>query len=127
MTSLGIDMKNILRLEEIALFALGLAAYAHTGLSWGWFLPLLFLPDASGIGYLLNPRIGALLYNFAHHRGVAVLFYLAGQWLAAPLLTIAGVVLFIHIAMDRFFGYGLKYPDSFHNTHLGPIGKARRA
>lgn len=118
-------MKNLLRLEELALFALGLAAYAQTGLSWGWFLPLLFVPDLSALGYVFNPRAGAMSYNLFHHRGLAVLAYLAGHWLASPFLTIAGVVLFIHIAMDRFFGYGFKFPDSFHNTHLGPIGPAR--
>jgi hypothetical protein len=25
--------------------------------------------------------------------------------------------------MDRIFGYGLKYSDSFYHTHLGMIGK----
>jgi hypothetical protein len=36
---------------------------------------------------------------------------------------IAGIVLFGHSAFDRILGYGLKYPDSFNNTHLGRIGK----
>jgi hypothetical protein len=40
-------------------------------------------------------------------------------------LQLAGIILFTHSSMDRVFGYGLKYPDSFNNTHLGPIGKAR--
>ena len=30
-----------------------------------------------------------------------------------------------HIGFDRAFGYGFKSSDSFHNTHLGLIGKAR--
>ncbi|MEJ7830333.1 MAG: DUF4260 family protein [Segetibacter sp.] len=28
-----------------------------------------------------------------------------------------------HISLDRVLGYGLKYNDSFSNTHLGVIGK----
>ncbi|HET8568702.1 MAG TPA: DUF4260 family protein [Candidatus Limnocylindria bacterium] len=27
--------------------------------------------------------------------------------------------------MDRLFGYGLKYPTSFSDTHLGRIGRTR--
>ena len=33
------------------------------------------------------------------------------------------IILFAHISMDRIFGYGLKFNDSFFNTHLGKIGK----
>ncbi|MCW5875730.1 MAG: DUF4260 domain-containing protein [Anaerolineales bacterium] len=119
-------MKNLLRLEELALFALGLAAYTQTGLGWGWFLLLLFAPDLGALGYLLNPRTGAFTYNLTHHRGLAVLLYLAGHWLGQPVLVLAGVIIFTHAALDRMLGYGLKYPDSFQNTHLGPIGRARQ-
>ena len=31
-----------------------------------------------------------------------------------------------HIGADRMLGYGLKLGSSFDQTHLGPIGKARR-
>ena len=36
---------------------------------------------------------------------------------------LAGLILFGHAAWDRLLGYGLKYNDSFHKTHLGWIGK----
>jgi hypothetical protein len=29
--------------------------------------------------------------------------------------------------MERAFGYGLKYPDSFHNTYLSVIGRQLRS
>jgi hypothetical protein len=32
-----------------------------------------------------------------------------------------------HSSADRILGYGLKYSDSFHHTHLGWIGRARVA
>jgi hypothetical protein len=32
-----------------------------------------------------------------------------------------------HIGFDRLLGYGLKLETGFEQTHLGPIGKARRA
>ncbi len=35
--------------------------------------------------------------------------------------------LFAHSSMDRMLGYGLKYEDSFGNTHLGMIGKKSKS
>jgi hypothetical protein len=46
-----------------------------------------------------------------------------GQLLAVPWLMLAGTILLGHSSLDRVFGYGLKYPDAFQNTHLGRIGK----
>jgi hypothetical protein len=34
-----------------------------------------------------------------------------------------GLLWLAHIGMDRAFGFGLKYPDSFRHTHLGVIGR----
>jgi hypothetical protein len=48
---------------------------------------------------------------------------LAGGW---PLLTQIAIILAAHIAIDRALGYGLKRESGFHDTHLGPIGSARR-
>jgi len=39
------------------------------------------------------------------------------------MIQLMGVILFSHAAMDRIFGYGLTYFDTFNNTHLGEIGK----
>ena len=36
-------------------------------------------------------------------------------------LMLVGIILFGHSCMDRMLGFGLKYPDSFKNTHLGAI------
>jgi hypothetical protein len=38
---------------------------------------------------------------------------------------LAGTILLGHSSLDRVLGYGLKYPDSFQNTHLGVIGRKR--
>jgi hypothetical protein len=40
-----------------------------------------------------------------------------------PALTLAGVILVAHTGIDRILGYGLKYPTSFQDTHLGRIGR----
>jgi hypothetical protein len=45
-----------------------------------------------------------------------------GFYFENPILILIGVILFSHAALDRVFGYGLKYADSFKNTHLGKIG-----
>lgn len=31
-----------------------------------------------------------------------------------------------HVGWDRMLGYGLKLGTDFNQTHLGPIGQARR-
>jgi hypothetical protein len=116
-------MKNILRLEEAAM--LGLAIYLNSFLPfegwvfWAWFLT----PDLGMLGYLINTKVGAITYNLLHHKGIAIALYLAGYFLIIHELTFAGVVLLGHSSFDRVFGYGLKYIDSFKNTHLGMIGK----
>ena len=114
-------MQTWLKLEHIALFLLGFALFLQTGFAWWLFLLLLLAPDASMLGYLAGPRIGALCYNLVHHQFTAVLCLLAGFWLASPPLSAAGAILLAHANMDRIFGYGLKYADSFQNTHLGTL------
>ena len=104
---------------------LSFAMYLFNGLgmSWWWFTAFLFVPDLSMIGYLANPKVGALLYNFIHHKALAIIVYLAGIYFKNTSLQFTGIILFAHSSMDRVMGYGLKYQDSFNNTHLGIIGK----
>ncbi len=116
-------MKNLLKLEEAFMF--GLAIYLNSFLPFAsWvFWALFLLPDIGMLGYLVNTRVGAVTYNLFHHKGIAIAIYLAGYFLTIHELTLAGLVLFGHSSFDRIFGYGLKHPDNFKNTHLGWIGK----
>lgn len=116
-------MKTILKLEELAQFLLSILLFAQLDYAWWVFPACMLLPDVSMVGYLANPRIGAHLYNFFHHKLVGISLFAIGFGLAVPALMLAGAILFGHAAMDRIFGYGLKYPDNFKNTHLGWIGK----
>jgi hypothetical protein len=118
-------MRNLIKLEELALAGLGIFAFAGLGVEWWWFPLLILVPDLSALGYLAGPRFGAFTYNLAHHRGVAVLVIMFGILNSSVWWQLAGIILFAHSSLDRVFGYGLKYPDSFNNTHLGLIGKAR--
>ncbi len=115
-------MNNLLKLEELGQFALSILLFSQLDYAWWVFAACILLPDLSMVGYLFNTRTGAWLYNLFHHKLVAIAVFLLGFWLHHPTLQLAGVILFGHSAMDRLFGYGLKFPDSFHNTHLGRIG-----
>jgi hypothetical protein len=116
-------MKNLLKLEELGQFLLSIILFSQLDYVWWFFPACILLPDLSMVGYLANPILGARLYNFFHHKLVAITILILGLWLNNPLLNLAGVILFGHSAMDRFFGYGLKFNDNFKNTHLGWIGE----
>ena len=116
-------MKTLIRLEEVALFLFSIFLFVPLGFPWWYFPVLLFAPDVSLAAYLAGPRVGAWVYNFVHHRGLALVYYVVGTAVGMPLLALAGIVCFAHSSLDRVMGYGLKYPDSFANTHLGQIGR----
>ncbi len=116
-------MKNSLKLEELAMFVLGVFMFGLLGYQWWWFLVLILVPDFGMIGYAFNSRIGAFTYNLFHHKGLAILLYFFGVYFSFPLYQLAGIILFSHASMDRIFGYGLKYDKGFKYTHLGEIGK----
>ncbi len=40
-------------------------------------------------------------------------------------LIVTGLILYGHASLDRIFGYGLKFGNSFQHTHLGWIGKMK--
>ena len=120
-------MKTLLNLEDLGKL---IASYVLTlliGFKWWAFFAWLLVPDVSMIGYLVNTKWGAWLYNLVHHQGVAAAVGLFGLYMGDTNIQFAGLLLFGHSAMDRIFGYGLKHEDSFHNTHLGWIGKHARS
>jgi hypothetical protein len=115
-----------LRIEGAAAFVAGLVLFGATGGPWLLALPLLLLPDLSMIGYLRDPRLGALTYNLAHNWAIGLVVLGLGAWSGNTVVVMAGAILIAHVGMDRAVGYGLKSPDSFHETHLGRVGKAAR-
>ena len=117
-------MKTTIKLEELALFALAMVAWARLDYYWWLFALLLLAPDLSMLGYLAGPKVGAFTYNLVHHKALAIGLYLLCAYLFNPTMEMIGVILFAHSSLDRVFGYGLKYADAFQHTHLGWIGKA---
>ena len=118
-------MKTTLKLEEAAMFIASLLLFREHHFSWGWFAALFLAPDLGMLGYLAGTKSGALSYNLVHHKGISILVYLAGFYWALPSLQFAGLLMFAHSSFDRMLGYGLKYGDNFHHTHLGWIGKEK--
>lgn len=119
-------MKYIIRLEEAAMFIACLYGLYYLNVD-GWYYPLIFLgPDISMVGYIASNAAGAATYNLFHHKGVAVIAFLAGLEMQNELLLIIGIILFGHSSMDRMFGYGLKFDKGFKYTHLGTIGKYKK-
>lgn len=114
-------MKTTLKIEEAAMFLAGIFAFAQLPYAWWVFPALLLVPDVGMVGYLINAKTGALTYNLFHHKGIAIAIALLGWYWGVASLTLTGVILFSHAAFDRMLGYGLKYPDSFHHTHLGRL------
>jgi Domain of unknown function (DUF4260) len=114
-----------LRLEAVAAFAAGLALYGLNGGPWLLVVPLLLVPDVSMVGYLRDARLGAFTYNLVHNWALGLAVLGMGAWSGIAWVVLAGAILIAHVGMDRALGYGLK-GSSFHDTHLGPIGKGRR-
>lgn len=117
-------MNNLLKLEELGQFLLSIILFNQLEYPWWVFLACILLPDLSMAGYLVNPKTGAWIYNFFHHKLVAIGIFILGYWIDNSLTTFIGIILFAHSSMDRTFGYGLKFNDNFKNTHLGWIGKS---
>jgi len=116
-------MKTSLKIEELAQFVFGIFLFSRLSFEWWWFPLLILTPDIGMIGYLFNTKTGAWIYNLFHHKGVGVFLMLIGFYFKNETLSLIGIILFSHSSLDRIFGYGLKYPDSFHKTHLGEIGE----
>ena len=112
---------TLLRAEGVALLALSVLLYWANGGSWLLFGVLLLAPDLSMLGYLAGPKVGALLYNAFHTYAVPAVVGALGMIFASPLAIAVALIWFAHIGMDRTVGYGLKYPTSFKDTHLGRV------
>lgn len=117
-------MNRILKLEQAILLIGCYVASLQLGHPWWLFLALLLAPDISMVGYAINNKWGAILYNVFHHQGVAIVIIGIGWYINHPYVLLAGIILLGHSAMDRALGYGLKYTTGFQDTHLGKIGKA---
>lgn len=118
-------MQRTLKTEQMGIFVACLSVLIWLSVPW-WVYPILLLgPDISMLGYLAGNKIGGALYNFFHFQGIGAILIVIGLNLNDHNYVIAGLIVIGHSAMDRVFGYGLKYLNGFKYTHLGEIGKKK--
>jgi hypothetical protein len=109
---------RLLRLEGIAVAVGALVLYFDGG--FGWLLLVLFVlaPDLSMLGYLGGARVGALTYDVVHTYALPVALGVVGVVSERDTAVQIALIWLVHIGVDRFLGYGLKYPTGFRDTHL---------
>ncbi len=113
--------KPCLHLEGLAVFALSLFLYWKMEFSGTLLLVLILAPDISIIAYLFSYKFGAILYNLLHTYTYPLILVAAGIFFHYELLITIALIWIMHIGIDRFLGFGLKYKTSFKDTHLGRL------
>lgn len=111
----------LLRLEGLFVLAAALMVYATLLHGRWWIFVVFFLaPDLSLLGYAFKnrPGLAAALYNSAHTYVLPLLLAVAAWTAGWRPGELAAVIWAEHIAFDRLLGFGLKYPQSFKETHL---------
>lgn len=85
------------------------------------FLVLLLVPDLSALGYLKNVKIGSVIYNIFHTYTFPATILISGLLIDSSYALMISLIWIAHIGMDRLFGYGLKYPTTFQDSHLNRV------
>ncbi len=116
-------VRTALRVEGFAILTLCVVLYVYYGAGWILFAILILAPDLTMLGYLAGPSVGAKAYNAGHVYAGPVILWFAGALMEVQGLTAMAFIWGAHIGMDRVLGYGLKYPTSFADTHLGKLGR----
>ena len=109
---------QLLRLEGLAVGVGAVALYFDAGFGWLLFLLLILVPDLSMVGYAGGPNVGAIAYDAVHTYVGPVALGALGVLLGEETAVQIALIWFAHIGVDRFLGYGLKYPTAFKDTHL---------
>jgi hypothetical protein len=111
----------LLHLEGAAVFAAAVFVYFTLGLTWWVLLLFLLAPDLAALGYLFGPKVGSVAYNLAHTTVWPIVIGVAGWWLGWTWTAPVALIWLAHIGLDRMIGYGLKYPDSFKQSHMQKV------
>ena len=114
-------VKTILRLEGLATFIASVYFYSIVSGNWFLFFALILVPDLAMLGYLRNKAFGSLVYNLLHNYVLGIAKILFGIYIANSLLVALGIILLAHVGMDRFLGFGLKYPTNFKHSHFQKV------
>jgi hypothetical protein len=105
-------------LEGAAIFLAATAFYRAGHNPWWLFAVLFLAPDLFMLGYLLDAKRGAAVYNLVHTLTLPLLLLGTAFVFTAPRCIPYSLIWLAHIGIDRALGYGLKYPTFFKDTHL---------
>jgi hypothetical protein len=86
----------------------------------GVFLFLL-TPDIPMLLFLVNPRLGSIVYNLVHTLIFPLTLAIFSGSNGNNLGLQIALIWLAHIGMDRAVGYGFKYPGYFKQTHFSRI------
>lgn len=117
----------LLRLEALFALLASLTCYSVVLHGRWWVFGLsFFAPDLALAAYFVeNKRVAAAIYNAAHNYVLPLVLGLAAWKCSALRSGQIAAIWIAHIAMDRFLGYGLKYPQGFKPTHIQNVGVYR--
>ena len=116
-------MKTSIKIEEALLFIFSIYLFNRTDYIWWWYLVLILTPDIGIMGYFGGPKFGAITYNILHHKAFGIALLCMGWYMGNNWMELFGIIMLGHSSLDRIFGYGLKYNDSFQHTHLGWLNR----
>lgn len=116
-------MGNLIKLENAFVFITVVTVYFMFGFSLWIFLIFLLVPDISMLGYLVNNKIGSVVYNIGHSYIIPIFMTLLYLAAGEILLLEIGLIWLAHISMDRTIGYGLKYTAGFNKTTIQKVWK----
>jgi hypothetical protein len=108
-------------LEGAVMLVAATVLYFQLGHPWWAYLLFLLAPDISAIGYLAGAKVGSVTYNLAHTSAFPLILALSAWMFGWPAGLPIAMIWLAHIGMDRMVGYGLKYPESFKDNHLGRV------
>lgn len=114
-------INRIVRIENGVAFLISFYIYMYLDFPIWMFFVFLLAPDITAMGYIFNKNIGSQIYNVGHNLILPLLLALSYLYFSLDYLLITAIIWSAHIYMDRLFGYGLKYKDSFNKTHIQKI------
>src|SRR5690625_2075263 len=111
-------VKKWVHLEGLIIFVFMMYFYSLHDFNWWIFFLFLLVPDISMVAYIINNRMGAMIYNIVHTYTMSIPILLLGLIMENNFFIMSGIIWSAHIGIDRLFGYGLKYKTAFQDSHL---------
>jgi hypothetical protein len=116
-----IPLRFYLQLEGLVALAMATEVFHLSHFSWWLYGLVFFTPDFFMLGYLINPRMGALIYNLGHTYTTPGVVMVVGEFSGSSILLALGLIWCAHIGFDRLLGFGLKCDSGFKDTHLQKV------